>query len=321
MLPRVKRRTAQPDDPEPVEGVPTRARPEGAAETSMKTKVIWIPIRNCAFRTEARVRLRMKRPRSLPVAARCQARSWASGRRRDLSQSALQRRSVAWQRGALPLAFARTARTHGALPWGAPTARRPWAWRSPDAQALGLDAPTGRTHGAHPRGAPTGRTHGALPRHAGRGLGEQVSQLGGQLSQGQARESGKPPGFLRRDAMRNSAQQDMALTKTDNRSPPRRLGGKGALRNPCDSVRIRAVSCVRLRGPGQPRFASASGLRARPGLLALSAGRGTMAARRTVVWATGSAGGAPVRSGRRDPAGRSCPPPPKAERRARGTHM
>jgi len=49
--------------------------------------------------------------------------------------------------------------------------------------------------------------------------------------------------------MKNSAHNNVALAKTDNRLLTQRLAEKRALRNPCDSVRIRAIPCefVRIR--------------------------------------------------------------------------
>jgi len=47
--------------------------------------------------------------------------------------------------------------------------------------------------------------------------------------------------------MKNSTHNNVALAKTDNRLLTQRLAEKRALRNPCDSVRIRAVSCEFVR--------------------------------------------------------------------------
>ena len=52
-----------------------------------------------------------------------------------------------------------------------------------------------------------------------------------------------PAGAAEMNTMKNSAHNNMPLTKTDNRWLTQRLAEKRALRNPCDSVRIRAVSC------------------------------------------------------------------------------
>jgi len=50
------------------------------------------------------------------------------------------------------------------------------------------------------------------------------------------------------DRMKNSVQQKVPLAKTDNRWLTQRLAEERALRNPCEFVRIRAVSCELVRG-------------------------------------------------------------------------
>jgi len=152
-----------------------------------------------------------------------------------------------------------TARTHGADARHGPTARRPWAWTLP------RHAGTARTHGTDPRRGRTTRRPWAwtLPRHAGTARrhgtdpprGTQAVGLENGYRRDEDREGRKSRRLAHRGTMKNSAQQNVPLAKTRNRSPPRCLGPTWPSGNPCEFVRIRASSCgfVRTRaGPCEP---------------------------------------------------------------------
>jgi len=131
------------------------------------------------------------------------------------------------------------------------------------------------------------------------------------------------------DRMKNSVQQKVPLAKTDNRWLTQRLAEERALRNPCEFVRIRAVSCELVRGRANlcefVRISAESWVAVRDGAAGLPVGARPWGWRGAGCAASGA--GALLRAGARDrvPGGALCqalvrkraggtPWPPRAKR-------